>query len=113
MIKGSVWHSLFLLLLQSFIHKCSSSNTRWLPWTHFSVSNAICTLFQQSMKDGDHTQIELVSPPCDPIATPQASSVPHEEPLYDAIVTQDQRVPYMMGPAGNVPTSSVQEAQYS
>ena len=65
------------------------------------------------MKDGDHTQIELVSPPCDPIATPQASSVPHEEPLYDAFVTQDRRVPYMMGPAGNVPTSSVQEAQYS
>lgn len=65
------------------------------------------------MKDGDHTLIELVSPPCDPIATPQASSVPHEEPLYDAFVTQDQRVPYMMGPAGNVPTSSVQEAQYS
>ena len=28
---------------------------------------------EQSMKDGDHTQIELVSPPCDPM--------PHPKPL--------------------------------
>ena len=60
--------------------------------------------------------------PPDPIARPQASSVPAEESLYDAN-TQDQRVPeeslYYGGvgrPTDNVPTGrggDVQEALYS
>ena len=64
--------------------------------------------------------IEMMPPPHDPIATPQASSVPPEVSLYDAS-TQDQRVPEeslydgRVDPAGNVPTGrggNVQEALY-
>ena len=60
--------------------------------------------------------------PPDPIATPQASKVLPEESLYDAVATQDQRVPEeslcdgRVGPAGNVPTGRsgyVQEALYA
>ena len=66
--------------------------------------------------------IAMMPPPCDPIATPQASSVPAKESLYDGMFTQDQRVPEEslydggVGPAGNVPTGrggNVQEAVYS
>ena len=39
--------------------------------------------------------VELVPPPCDPIATPQAFNLHAEETLYDAS-TQDQKNPYMM-----------------
>ena len=59
--------------------------------------------------------VELVPPPCDPIATPQAFNLHAEETLYDAS-TQDQRVPEESLYDGNVPTGrggNVQEAMYS
>eukprot|EP00731_Ephydatia_muelleri_P011473 Em0006g367a len=109
-IGGLVFLILFIVAVVLLICLCSSSKT--------STMNKI----------GGHPVVEeidlniaMMPPPCDPIATPQASSVPAKESLYDAS-TQDQRVPEEslydggVGPAGNVPTGrggNVQEAVYS
>eukprot|EP00731_Ephydatia_muelleri_P011460 Em0006g354a len=70
---------------------------------------------QTSAATPNLTTQELVPPPCDPIATPQAFNLHAEETLYDAS-TQDQRVPEESLYDGNVPTGrggNVQEAMYS
>ncbi|KAL5500538.1 hypothetical protein EMCRGX_G012116 [Ephydatia muelleri] len=110
-IGGLVFLILIIVAVVLLICLCSSSKT--------STMNKI----------GGHPVVEeidlniaMMPPPCDPIATPQASSVPAKESLYDGMFTQDQRVPEEslydggVGPAGNVPTGrggNVQEAVYS
>ena len=98
----------------------SSSKTCRLPWTHFAVCNAICYLLSFAPLTAEQNKINSGGQghPPNPIATPQASSVPAEESLYDVVVTKDQRVAKDdggVGPAGNVPTcrsGNVQEAVY-
>ena len=57
--------------------------------------------------------IEMMPPPRDPIATPQASSVPLEPFLNDGMFTQDQRVPEESLYDGGVgPTVPLEQSLY-